>query len=41
MLFGLGFDPMLQQVYADRLKTWADWKDLSAEAQGKLDQEDR
>ena len=30
-----------RQVYADRLKTWADWEDLSAEAQGKLDQEDR
>jgi NAD(P)-dependent dehydrogenase (short-subunit alcohol dehydrogenase family) len=41
VLFGLGFYPMLQQVYADRLKTWADWQDLSAEAQGKLDQEDR
>ncbi|TQS28346.1 SDR family NAD(P)-dependent oxidoreductase [Microbispora sp. KK1-11] len=41
VLFGLGFYPMLQQVYADRLKTWADWQDLSREAQGKLDQEDR
>ncbi|MFD0665785.1 SDR family NAD(P)-dependent oxidoreductase [Thermocatellispora tengchongensis] len=39
VLFGLGFYPMLQQVYADRLKTWADWQDLSAEAQGNLDQE--
>ncbi|MET7464809.1 SDR family NAD(P)-dependent oxidoreductase [Nonomuraea sp. NPDC005501] len=36
VLFGLGFYPMLQQAYADRLKTWADWQDLSAEAQGKL-----
>ncbi|GIH62695.1 SDR family NAD(P)-dependent oxidoreductase [Microbispora siamensis] len=41
VLFGQGFYPMLQQVYADRLKTWADWQDLSREAQGKLDQEDR
>ncbi|MEU6432068.1 SDR family NAD(P)-dependent oxidoreductase [Microbispora sp. NPDC046973] len=41
VLFGLGFYPMLQQVYADRLKTWADWQDLSREAQGTLDQEDR
>ncbi|MGP3960991.1 SDR family NAD(P)-dependent oxidoreductase [Nonomuraea sp. 3N208] len=40
VLFGQGFYPMLQQVYADRLKTWADWQDLSAEAHGKLDQED-
>jgi hypothetical protein len=30
---------MLQQVYADRLKTWADWQDLSAEAHGGLDQD--
>jgi NAD(P)-dependent dehydrogenase (short-subunit alcohol dehydrogenase family) len=41
VLFGLGFYPMLQQVYADRLKTWADWQDLSAEAHGNPDQEDR
>ncbi|GAA1720501.1 SDR family NAD(P)-dependent oxidoreductase [Nonomuraea bangladeshensis] len=40
VLFGQGFYPMLQQVYADRLKTWADWQDLSAEAQGPLPQED-
>ncbi|MFG1681215.1 SDR family NAD(P)-dependent oxidoreductase [Nonomuraea sp. NPDC049269] len=39
VLFGQGFYPMIQQVYADRLKTWADWQDLSAEAHGKLDQE--
>ncbi|MEV4176055.1 SDR family NAD(P)-dependent oxidoreductase [Nonomuraea sp. NPDC049709] len=38
VLFGQGFYPMLQQVYADRLKTWADWQDLSAEAHGHLDQ---
>jgi NAD(P)-dependent dehydrogenase (short-subunit alcohol dehydrogenase family) len=37
VLFGQGFYPMLQQVYADRLKTWADWQDLSAEAHGHLD----
>ncbi|MFI6598866.1 SDR family NAD(P)-dependent oxidoreductase [Nonomuraea sp. NPDC050536] len=36
VLFGQGFYPMIQQVYADRLKTWADWQDLSAEAHGKL-----
>ncbi|MFI6736171.1 SDR family NAD(P)-dependent oxidoreductase [Nonomuraea sp. NPDC050451] len=41
VLFGQGFYPMLQQVYADRLKTWADWQDLSAQAHGDLDREDR
>lgn len=41
ILFGQGFSPMLQQVYADRLKTWADWQDLSAEAHDNLDQENR
>jgi NAD(P)-dependent dehydrogenase (short-subunit alcohol dehydrogenase family) len=35
ILFGQGFYPMIQQAYADRLKTWADWQDLSAAAQGK------
>nr|WP_296073206.1 SDR family NAD(P)-dependent oxidoreductase [uncultured Actinoplanes sp.] len=39
VLFGQGFYPLLQQVYADRLKTWADWQDLSAEAQGHLDRQ--
>jgi NAD(P)-dependent dehydrogenase (short-subunit alcohol dehydrogenase family) len=39
VLFGKGFYPMLQQAYADRLKTWADWQDLSVEAHGRLDQE--
>ncbi|MEU9147978.1 SDR family NAD(P)-dependent oxidoreductase [Streptomyces sp. NPDC048349] len=39
VLFGQGFYPMLQQVYADRLKTWADGQDLSAEAHGTLGQE--
>ena len=39
VLFGQGFYPLLQQVYADRLKTWAEWQDLSAEAQGHLDQQ--
>jgi NAD(P)-dependent dehydrogenase (short-subunit alcohol dehydrogenase family) len=38
VLFGTGFHPLIQQVYADRLKTWADWQDLSKEAQGSLDQ---
>jgi NAD(P)-dependent dehydrogenase (short-subunit alcohol dehydrogenase family) len=37
VLFGQGFYPLLQQVYADRLKTWADWQDLSAEAHGDLE----
>jgi hypothetical protein len=41
VLLGQGFSPMLQQVYADRLKTWADWQDLSAEAHGRLDLEGR
>jgi len=41
VLFGQGFYPMLQQAYADRLKTWADWQDLSAQAHGNLDQKDR
>ncbi|MEU4511181.1 SDR family NAD(P)-dependent oxidoreductase [Nonomuraea wenchangensis] len=39
VLFGQGFYPLLQQVYADRLKTWADWQDLSAQAHGNLEQE--
>lgn len=39
VLFGQGFYQVLQQVYADRLKTWADWQDLSLQAHGKLDQE--
>ncbi|MFI9842948.1 SDR family NAD(P)-dependent oxidoreductase [Nonomuraea sp. NPDC051941] len=34
VLFGQGFYPMVQQAYADRLKTWADWQDLSAQAHG-------
>ncbi|WP_394494543.1 hypothetical protein [Nonomuraea sp. JJY05] len=33
-LFGQGFHPMIQQAYADRLKTWDDWQDLSVEAHG-------
>ncbi|MEO3805211.1 SDR family NAD(P)-dependent oxidoreductase [Nonomuraea sp. B1E8] len=37
VLFGQGFYPMVQQAYADRLKTWADWQDLSAQAHGTLD----
>jgi NAD(P)-dependent dehydrogenase (short-subunit alcohol dehydrogenase family) len=39
VLFGQGFYPMIQKVYADRLKTWADWQDLSAEAHGPLDRD--
>ncbi|MBB4905965.1 hypothetical protein [Actinophytocola algeriensis] len=34
ILFGQGFYPLIQQTYAARLKTWADWQDLSAEAHG-------
>ncbi|MDN3239055.1 SDR family NAD(P)-dependent oxidoreductase [Glycomyces tritici] len=34
ILFGTGFYPMVQQAYADRLKTWADWEDLAVAAQG-------
>ncbi|TDD01917.1 SDR family NAD(P)-dependent oxidoreductase [Nonomuraea diastatica] len=41
VLFGQGFYPMLQQVYADRLTTWADWQELSAQAHGTPDQEHR
>ncbi|MDP4510277.1 SDR family NAD(P)-dependent oxidoreductase [Nonomuraea sp. 3N208] len=35
VLFGQGFYPMIQQAYADRLKTWDDWQDLSVEAHGR------
>ncbi|PRX55622.1 hypothetical protein B0I32_12682 [Nonomuraea fuscirosea] len=35
MLFGKGFYPMIQQAYANRLKTWDDWQDLSVEAHGQ------
>lgn len=41
VLFGQGFHAMLQQVYADRLKTWADGQYLSAEAHGRPEHEDR
>ena len=37
MLFGQGFYQMIQQVYAGRLKMWADWQDLSIQAQGTPD----
>ncbi|MBE1496608.1 NAD(P)-dependent dehydrogenase (short-subunit alcohol dehydrogenase family) [Amycolatopsis lexingtonensis] len=37
VLFGQGFYPMLKQVYADRLDTWAQWQDLSAQAHGALE----
>ncbi|MEU4543969.1 SDR family NAD(P)-dependent oxidoreductase [Nonomuraea dietziae] len=36
VLFGQGFYPMIQQAYADRLKTWDDWQDLSTEAHGRV-----
>ncbi|MFI6627299.1 SDR family NAD(P)-dependent oxidoreductase [Nonomuraea fuscirosea] len=35
VLFGKGFYPMIQQAYANRLKTWDDWQDLSVEAHGQ------
>jgi NAD(P)-dependent dehydrogenase (short-subunit alcohol dehydrogenase family) len=41
VLFGQGFHQLIQQVYADRLKTWADGQDLSAAAHGALDQQTR
>jgi NAD(P)-dependent dehydrogenase (short-subunit alcohol dehydrogenase family) len=36
ILFGQGFYPMIQQAYADRLKTWDAWQDLSVAAHGDL-----
>ena len=36
VLFGQGFYPLIQQVYADRLETWADGQELSVEAHGDL-----
>ena len=39
VFFGAEGYPIVQQVYANRLKTWSDWRDLSVEAaHGKLDQ---
>ncbi|MEV0167500.1 SDR family NAD(P)-dependent oxidoreductase [Nonomuraea fuscirosea] len=37
VLFGKGFQPLIEQAYAARLKTWSDWQDLSIEAHGTLD----
>lgn len=34
VFFGTMPQPLIEQVYAERLKTWADWADLSALAQG-------
>jgi hypothetical protein len=39
VFFGTQGYQLIQKVYADRLKVWADWQDLSAEAHGKLDQD--
>jgi len=36
VLFGTMPHQVIQQVYAARLKTWADWADVSAEAEGSL-----
>lgn len=38
ILFGQGFYPMVQQAYDARLRTWADWQDLSVAAHGNLEQ---
>ncbi|MER7754133.1 SDR family NAD(P)-dependent oxidoreductase [Kitasatospora sp. NPDC097643] len=35
VFFGNQGHQMLQQVYTDRLKTWADWQDLAVEAHGQ------
>ncbi|PRX63846.1 NADP-dependent 3-hydroxy acid dehydrogenase YdfG [Nonomuraea fuscirosea] len=37
VLFGKGFQPLIEQAYAARLKTWSDWQDLSIEAHGTVD----
>jgi hypothetical protein len=34
VFFGTQGYQMLRQVYAERLKTWADWQDLAVEAHG-------
>ncbi|MGW4113370.1 SDR family NAD(P)-dependent oxidoreductase [Actinosynnema sp. NPDC004786] len=34
VLFGQGFHELIEQTYADRLRTWADWRDLSVESHG-------
>ncbi|MEW2488659.1 SDR family NAD(P)-dependent oxidoreductase [Streptomyces sp. NPDC048411] len=34
VFFGTQGNQVVQQVYTDRLKTWADWQDLSLEAHG-------
>ena len=39
VFFGIQGYQIIQQVYADRLKTWGDWQALSVEAHGKLDQQ--
>jgi hypothetical protein len=38
VFFGSDGYQMVRQVYASRVKTCADWQDLSAEAHGMLDQ---
>ncbi|MEV6265589.1 SDR family NAD(P)-dependent oxidoreductase [Kribbella sp. NPDC051936] len=35
VLFGQGFYPMIEQAYADRLRTWSDWQDFSARAHAR------
>jgi NAD(P)-dependent dehydrogenase (short-subunit alcohol dehydrogenase family) len=39
VFFGIQGYQIIRQVYADRLKTWADWQDLSVEAHGQLDRQ--
>ncbi|GAA0937479.1 SDR family NAD(P)-dependent oxidoreductase [Nonomuraea longicatena] len=35
VFFGVQGNQIVPQVYADRLKTWADWNDLAVEAHGR------
>jgi NAD(P)-dependent dehydrogenase (short-subunit alcohol dehydrogenase family) len=39
VFFGVQGSQIVPRIYADRLKTWADWQQLSVEAHGKLGQE--
>ena len=38
VFFGPQGHQLIQQIYADRLKTWAEWQDLSVEAYGSFNQ---
>jgi NAD(P)-dependent dehydrogenase (short-subunit alcohol dehydrogenase family) len=39
VLFGIQGYEIVRRAYTDRLKTWAAWQDLSAEAHGELEQQ--